>query len=164
MLDSFGLLMAYVVLVALHLLVLFYHHWHWLVKLGMVCCVSLFFYVTYLSIPDFFGWPTPHERPQKIQLVAVFIDAPRKIYLWGHDLEAGLDRRRPRAYELPYSERVHDALRGAQNKLKKGMPMIGELRTRTAPSPNGEGAVREFEPLDLILYDMPEGLIPEGKK
>ena len=164
MLDSYGLVLAYVVVAGLLLIVLLYHHWHPLVKLGLVCFVSLFFYVTYLSIPDLLGWPTPNERPQKIQLVAVFIDAPRKVYLWGHDLQAGLARRRPRAYELPYTERLHDALRRAQNKLKNGMPMIGELRMMAVPSLEGEGRAPGNEQLELIIYDMPEGLVPQRKK
>ena len=163
-LDSFGLLVAYVVVVVLLLAVVLYHSWHWLLKLGLIGVVSAFFYVTYLSIPDFFGWPTAHDRPEKIQLVAIYIDAPRKIYLWGHDLSRGLERRRPRAYELPYSERLRNSLNKAENKLKKGFLMIGELRAASAVNPLGEGHLKLEKGLELVIYDMPESLLPAAKK
>jgi len=55
MLDSFGLVSAYVALSLLLLAMLLYTSWPWIVKAVMICAVSVFFYTTYLSIPDFFG-------------------------------------------------------------------------------------------------------------
>lgn len=164
MLDSYGLVAAYVVLVVLLLLMLLYLRWHWLAKLVMVGFASLFFYVSYLSIPDYFGWPTANYRPEKLRLVAIYIDAPRKIYLWGHDLSEGLGEARPRAYELQYTERLNNALNKAANKLKKGFPMIGEFRRAPAVEPLGEGFLTDEDDLDMVIYDVPEALAPGGKK
>ena len=164
MMESYGLVASYVVLAGLLLAALFYSPWPWLLKALMVGLVSVFFYMTYLSIPDFYGWPTAHDRPNKLRLVAVYIDAPHKVYLWGHDLDEGLEARRPRAFELPYSERLNNSLNKAANKLKKGFPMIGEFRKAPAVNPLGEGHLKDRDELELVIYDVPEGLGPALKE
>ncbi len=166
MLDSFGLVSAYVSLSLLLLAMLLYTSWSWILKAVMISAVSMFFYITYLSIPDFFGWPTAHHQPEKLQLVALYIDAPNKIYLWGHDLALGVEGRRPRAYELTYTVKLNDTLNKASHRLKKGFPMIVELRP-IAPVQGQikNGELNQSEDLiDLLIYDVPEQLLPAEKK
>lgn len=165
-LDSFGLVSSYVVLGALLLVMLVYSRFHWVVKGLLVLFVSSFFYVAYHSLPDFMGWPTSYERPDKMQVVAIYIDAPNKVYLWGHDMALGISGQRPRAYELPYTTRLNNSLNIASHKIKKGFPMIAEFRPPLKTQAlKGDGL--EKEPLDefeLIFYDVPAGLAPSGKK
>ena len=166
MLDSFGLIISYFILLAALLCMLIYTPWHWVYKSLMIISVSLFYYVTYFSITEFYGWPTANHRPEKLQIVAIYIDAPNKIYLWGHDLKFGVAGKRPRAYELNYSTKLNSSLNEASNKLKKGFPMIAEF----IPSTNSD--VRKVEgetkinrdDFDLVIYDVPEALAPAGEK
>lgn len=166
MLDSFGLIISYFILLAALLCMLIYTPWHWIYKSLMIISVSLFYYVTYFSITEFYGWPTANHRPEKLQIVAIYIDAPNKIYLWGHDLKLGVAGKRPRAYELNYSTKLNSSLNEASNKLKKGFPMIAEF----IPSTNSD--VRKVEgetkinrdDFDLVIYDVPEALAPSGEK
>lgn len=166
MLDSLGLIVSYLILIAVLLCMLLYTPWHWLYKSLLIIFVSAFFYVSYFSISDFYGWPTAHHRPQKLQIIAIYIDAPNKIYLWGHDLEAGIAGTRPRAYEFKYSAKLNNSLHAASNKLKKGFPMIGEF----VPAPSTIRKVGDGEPInrpdefDLKIYDVPEALAPSGEK
>lgn len=166
LLDSFGLVSSYVVLAALLLVMLIFTRWHWVLKGLAVMVVSGFFYVAYHSLPAFMGWPTAYERPDKMQVVAIYIDAPNKIYLWGHDMEFGIAGQRPRAYELNYTTRLNNSLNIASHKIKKGFPMIAEFRPPVQTQAlKGDGL--EKEPLDefeLIFYDLPAGLTPSGKK
>jgi hypothetical protein len=165
-LDSFGLVTAYVVIAALLLVMLVITNWHWVFKALSVIFVSGFFYVTYHSLPDFMGWPTAYERPDKMQVVAIYIDAPNKVYLWGHDMAEGIAGQRPRAYELKYTTRLNNSLNIASHKIKKGFPMIAEFRP-SQPTQTLKGDGLEKEPLDefeLIFYDVPAGLAPSGKK
>ncbi len=166
MFDSLGLVTAYVVLVTLLLVMLIYSPWHWILKSLMVVVVSAFFYVTYYSIPDFFGWPTADHRPGKLQIVAIYIDAPNKIYLWGHDLDLGIVGKRPRAYEFKYTTTLNNTLNKASNKLKKGFPMIAEFRKATSAmqqSAEGESIQRQDD-FDLMIYDVPEAMVPPAGK
>ena len=166
MLDSFGLIISYFILLAALLCMLIYTPWHWVYKSLMIISVSLFYYVTYFSITEFYGWPTANHRPEKLQIVAIYIDAPNKVYLWGHDLKLGVAGKRPRAYELNYSTKLNSSLNEASNKLKKGFPMIAEF----IPSTNSD--VRKVEgetkinrdDFDLVIYDVPEALAPGGEK
>ncbi len=166
MLDSFGLIISYFILLAALLCMLLYTPWHWIYKSMMIICVSLFYYVTYFSITEFYGWPTANHRPEKLQIVAIYIDAPNKIYLWGHDLKLGIAGKRPRAYELNYSTKLNSSLNEASNKLKKGFPMIAEF----VPAPNAsvrkvEGETKiNLDDFDLVIYDVPEALAPIGEK
>ncbi len=166
MLDSLGLTVSYLVVLAALLCMLLYTPWHWLYKAMMILIVSVFFYVTYFSIPEFYGWPTAQHRPQKLQIIAIYIDAPNKIYLWGHDLDYGIAGTRPRAYEFNYSTKLNESLNEASNKLKKGFPMIGEF----VPLPNTAKRITEGEAIErpddfnLIIYDVPEALAPSGEK
>lgn len=166
MFDSFGLLIAYLALGVLLLVVLVYSRAPILIKGGLIVLVSAFYYVTYLSVPDFFGWPTPHHTPKQLQIVAIHVDAPNKIYFWGHDLQDGAALKRPRAYEFDYTANLYNSINKASNKLKKGFPMIGEFRpVQTPVSRVGEGETREPQDrFELILFDVPEALLPGEKK
>ena len=165
MLDSFGLIISYFVLLSIVLCMLLYTPWHWTYKAVMIISASLFYYVTYFSITEFYGWPTANHRPEKLQIVAIYIDAPNKIYLWGHDLKLGVAGTRPRAYELNYSTKLNSSLNEASNKLKKGFPMIAEF----VPSDNSnvrkvEGEAKiNTDGFDLVIYDVPEQLAPTTK-
>lgn len=166
LLDSFGLITGYVVLGGLMLVMVIYTSWHWMIKAISVLAVSAFFYVTYHSLPEFMGWPTTYERPEKMQVVAIYIDAPNKVYLWGHDMQFGVAGQRPRAYELPYTTRLNNSLNIASHKLKKGFPMIAEFRPPVITAGvKGDGLEKEpVDEFELIFYDVPAGLTPSGKK
>ena len=166
MLDSFGLMISYFVLLASVLCMLLYTPWHWSYKAVMVIFVSLFYYATYFSITEFYGWPTANHKPEKLQIVAIYIDAPNKIYLWGHDLKRGVAATRPRAYELNYSTKLNSSLNEASNKLKKGFPMIAEfVPTSNTARRLAEGETKlNLEGYNLVIYDVPEALTPVGEK
>ena len=165
-LDSFGLTTAYIALAVLLLVLLVYSRAPLLLKGAMIMLVSAFYYVTFLSLPDFFGWPTAHVKPKHLQIVAIHIDAPNKIYFWGHDVNDGVALKRPRAYELTYTTKLADSLNKASNKLKKGFPMMGEfIPTQVQPQRSGDdGALKEQDKFELIIFDMPEGMVPPGGK
>ena len=166
MLDSFGLIISYFVLLSIVLCMLLYTPWHWTYKAVMVMSVSLFYYVTYISITEFYGWPTANHRPEKLQIVAIYSDTPNKIYLWGHDLKFGVAGTRPRAYEFNYSTKLNSSLNDASNKLKKGFPMIPEF-VPSVPSTarKGEGEAKSnTDGFDLVIYDVPEALAPVSEK
>jgi len=98
--------------------------------------------------------------------MALYIDAPNKIYLWGHDLALGVEGRRPRAYELTYTTKLNDTLNKASHRLKKGFPMIVELH----PIAPVQGQIKNSELNQsqdlfyLLIYDVPEQLLPAEKK
>jgi len=160
-LESTGLISAYIIIAALLLSLNLYSSWNWFVKTTLNVIVVAFFWVTYQSWPGILGWPTERDLPKQFYLHAVNIDEPHRIYLWGTDLERGLGRTVPRAYGLPYSAKLHDRVDKASRKLRKGLPVIGQVAPQT-------GTTQELSSLDqvqtsdtdIVFIDAPQSLIP----
>ena len=135
--------------------------WHWLVKAAANLVVAGFFVVTYHSWPGMLGWPTERDLPRQFYLHAVSIDEPSRIYFWGTDLARGLGHTVPRSYAVPYNDRLHDKANKAARKLRKGLPVIGQVG---APeSANAEITSLEqaqADNVDIDFIDAPQNLVP----
>ena len=123
-----------------------------------------FFWVVYSSWPGIQGWPTERDLPKQFFLHAVNIDEPSNIYLWGTEFTQGLAQTEPRAYRLPYTPALHDKVDKATRKLRKGLPVIGQV----APDAGGPADVGNLEQIQITdsniqFIDAPQSLIP-GKK
>ena len=138
-----------------------YSGWHWIIKAATTTLVVSFFIVTYHSYAAILGWPTKREVPQQFYLHAVQVVEPERIYLWGTDLERGMGRTVPRAYGLPYTAKLHDKVNKASRKLRKGLPVIGQV----AVSAEVPGDTTESEQInvagdELVFIDAPQALVP----
>lgn len=129
-LGSFGLTAAYVTVAVLLLVLNLYARWSWPVKAALIVLVTASYFVAYHAVPDELGWPTPASLPARFRLLAVAVDLPNpavgdkgRIYLWATN-ESGTDA--PRAYLLPYSKPLRHVVRQAAQKLRQGIPLIGE--------------------------------------
>ncbi|MEE9333978.1 MAG: hypothetical protein V3U65_07785 [Granulosicoccaceae bacterium] len=115
--------------------------------------------ITYHSFSAILGWPTTREVPNQFYLHAVQINEPTHIYLWGTDLDRGMGQTVPRAYGLPYSAKLHDKANKAGRKLRKGLPVIGQVaQTESPDTTSGEQLNVIGE--DLVFVDAPQALIP----
>lgn len=159
--DITALILAYLIVVVLLLALNLFTSWNWIVKLSMNLVVVFFFLVTYHSWPKVLGWPTERDLPQKFYLHAINVDEPHRIYLWGTDIGHGLGRTVPRSYGVPYSAKLHDNVDKANRKLRKGLPVIGQVST----VPGGTADLSSFEQtqvhnLSITFIDAPQALIP----
>lgn len=120
-----------------------------------------FFVITYHSYSAILGWPTVREVPQQFYLHAVQVAEPEKIYLWGTDLERGMGRTVPRAYGLPYTAKLHDKVNKASRKLRKGLPVIGQVaKSETVSRDVVTGEQVNVAGDDLVFIDAPQSLVP----
>ncbi len=161
-LDVAGLIIAYLVVAGLLLSLNLFSSWNWLVKSAMNIVVVLFFLVTYLSWPGILGWPTGRDLPRQFYLYAVNVDEPHRIYLWGADIESGLEKAVPRSYELPYSTKLHEGVTRAASKLRKGLPVIGQV----SPLAGINTELSTLEQVqathtEIVFIDAPQGLVPD---
>ena len=123
--------------------------------------LAAFYVVTYRALPEMLGWPTSFDLPSRIMVVGIEIAEPDHVYLWARDLDQGLGRSAPRAYRLPYSTKLHEAAEAAGSKLRKGMPVIGEIEPGgSARILAGEGESADAVQPQVRFIDAPEGLIP----
>ena len=156
-----GLIIAYVALAALLLGLNLHSSWHWTVKSIANVAVVALCWVTYQSWPTLLGWPTERDVPELFYLHGVLVEEPDRIYLWGTDLERGLGRTVPRSFSLDYTPTLHDRADKATRKLRKGLPVIGQVVPSNASVEDGE----TLEPAragetDITFIDAPQSLVP----
>jgi Ca2+/Na+ antiporter len=134
----FGLVIAYVFLLALLMLMLLYTRWPWLIKAVMVLLVCGFYLFSYKVWRQAQGWPSTAALPERFLLHASVIEEPdqRKgsqgqIFVWASDLVDHRPAAEPRAYRLPYDKAVHSALEDAMQNLRNGTVQLGRAREVT---------------------------------
>lgn len=138
-----------------------YSGWHWIIKAVTTTVVAVFFFITYHSYAAILGWPTAKEVPNQFYLHAVQVVEPEKIYLWGTDLDRGLGRTVPRAYGLPYTAKLHDKVNKASRKLRKGLPVIGQVpKSEALTRDTTQGEQINVRSDDLVFVDAPQALVP----
>jgi amino acid transporter len=170
LLGTSGLVAAYVLVALLLLILNLYTRWAWQLKAALIALVSAFFLVTYFSLPPLLGWPTDADLPKRFNLVAIFVQepdktsgAPGEIYLWATDMVAGSGATEPRAYRVPFSSELHARIVEAGNKMRKGMPQIGEIREEPPasggrPTDESHGGQKSVA---IEFFDLPDPLFPD---
>lgn len=159
LLETNALIAAYVIVAVLLISLNLYSNWHWLVKATTTTFVIGFFVVTFHSYSAILGWPTTREVPSQFYLHAVQVVEPTHIYLWGTDLDRGMGNTTPRAYGLPYSAKLHDKANKAGRKLRKGLPVIGQVSQTGAPRSLSNEQINLIGD-DLVFVDAPQALVP----
>lgn len=186
-LGTSGLVAAYVVVAMLLLVLNLNARWSWVVKALAIVAVSALYVVTYYSLPPLLGWPTSQQLPKRFNLLAVYVQEPEKtsgrtgeILLWAADMAAGPRGADPRAYRVPFTPALHQKVEEAGNKIRKGLPQLGELREEkipehATPATASQGAQKQAsapgKPADsahggqdsvvIEFYDLPDPLFPE---
>jgi len=144
---------------ALLLVVLVYARLHWSLKAVAVVVTSAFYVVSFTEMRGLLGWASADRLPASFKLLQARIVEPHSlegdpgsIYLWVEQLDE--DNRPsgiPRAFRVPYDDRLADKTHAAQNEIAAGHPQGG----RAADFGGGEGTlidlVREYVTPKTIL-------------
>ncbi len=158
-----SLLLSAAVLLALLYVVVLRSPWGWPVRIGALAAVALLAAGAVRAYPPLLGWPTAIDLPTRFSLVGTHIVEPQKgssapghIFLWVTDLEA-MNEPVPRAYDLRFDPDLHARVVIASQKLRKGLPQMGEV----VPAPPGTDGAAHATGTTLEFYDMPDPLFPE---
>ena len=146
-----------------------YSRVHWIIKAVAILVTSLFYVVTWLSLPPMMGWPTHQDPPQQFRLVATHVLQPDKatdteglIYLWLQGVENMQISTPPRSYALPYSNALHERIIGVDAKLAQGIAQLGEFREPEKKMQEINKQPRSSQvSVDIEFYDIPDPLFPE---
>ena len=157
-----GLVTAYVALAALLLGLNLHSAWSWPLKSGANLLVVALCWVTYTSWPALLGWPVEEDVPELFYLHAALVEEPDRIYFWGTDIERGLGRTVPRAFAVRYTPTLHDRVDKATRKLRKGLPVIGQI-VPSEVRPEGPESLEDVRvrESDITFVDAPQSLVPE---
>jgi hypothetical protein len=143
--DILVLSVAYALVGALLLVVLVYARLHWSLKAIAVVVISSFYIASFLGMRALLGWASADSLPPSFKLLQARIVEPHSfegdpgaIYLWVEALDG--DNRPngvPRAYRIPYSDRLADKTDKAQGEIAAGRAQGG----RAADYGSGEGGL-----------------------
>jgi hypothetical protein len=136
---------AYALVGALLLIVLVYARVPWPLKAVAVVVTSAFYIASFIGMHGLLGWASVDQLPPYFQLLQARIVEPHSlegdpgaIYLWVEALDE--DNRPsgvPRAYRIPYSDRLADKTDKAQSEIAAGHAQGG----RAADYGSGEGGL-----------------------
>ena len=167
-LGTSGLIASYVMLAVLLLSINLYSNWSWPVKAGTIIITTCFYVVSFYSIPPLLGWPTSTELPSKFKLIAAEVSQPNKttgaegaIYLWLTEVDDLSSARPPRAYQLSYSDLLHEQVLDAKIKMGKGVQQLGEIKESDAPVDEIDVTKTTQTSVEIKFYDLPDPLFPE---
>src|SRR6201999_1355709 len=140
-----ALSLSYAVVGALLLVVLAYARVPWSAKALAVVVTSAFYVVSFVSVRGLLGWASVDQLPASFKLLQSRIVEPHSlegdpgaIYLWVEALDE--DNRPsgvPRAYRIPYSDKLADKTDKAQGEIAAGRAQGG----RAADYGSGEGGL-----------------------
>jgi hypothetical protein len=164
-----GITSAYILIALLLLSINLYSNWSWQVKAGTIIITTAFYVITFMSFPPLLGWPTNSTLPGQFRLIAAHVQQPDKqtgdkgaVFLWLTEIEDMTAASQPRAYELPYSDGLHELIIHAKAKLDKGMAQLGEFEESSGMPVEIEYGSRTVQvPLNIQFYDLPDPLFPD---
>ena len=136
---------AYALIGALLLVVMVYARLPWQLKAVAVVVTSSFYIASFLGMRGLLGWASLEKLPANFKLLQARIVEPHSlegdpgsIYLWVEALDDGnRPSGVPRAYRIPYSDRLADKTDKAQTEIAAGRAQGG----RAADYGNGEGGM-----------------------
>jgi len=165
------LVSGYVIIALLLTIFCLQTRYHWGLKAVMIVVVSLFYSLNYFSMLGILGWPTEQELPDNFRLVAAQVIEANKltgtegaVYIWATPFDKTLGLTTPRAYQIPYSETLHQQLSGAVEKQKQGITQIGRKKKAESaglPSASTQKAKSVPNTLEIEFYNLPETNLPE---
>jgi hypothetical protein len=138
---------AYALLGVLLLLLCVFARIPWPAKAGAVVLTSAFYIVSFFAMRGLLGWSSIDPLPPKFKLLGARIVEPHSvegdpgaIHLWVEALDDNnFPSGAPRAYRLPYDEKLAEKTEAAVTASAQGRPQGG----RTADFGNGDGGVSE---------------------
>lgn len=143
--DILMISVAYALVGALLLVVLVYARLPWPLKAVAVVVTSAFYIASFLGMRGLLGWASVDRLPPSFQLLQARIVEPHSlegdpgaIYLWVEALDE--DNRPsgvPRAFRIPYSDKLADKTDKAQSEIAAGRAQGG----RAADYGSGEGGL-----------------------
>jgi hypothetical protein len=124
--------------------------------------------VTYYSFPPLLGWPTTENLPSQFRLISAHVEQPNKetgkegsIYLWLSEIENMSSTSEPRAYELEYSNELHEKIINVKAKLDKDIAQLGEFKDPDETMLQTNEQRRGVKSVHIEFYDLPDPLFPD---
>jgi len=101
-------------------------------------------------------------------LISAHVEQPNKetgkegsIYLWLSEIENMSSTSEPRAYELEYSNELHEKIINVKAKLDKDIAQLGEFKDPDETMLQTNEQRRGVKSVHIEFYDLPDPLFPD---
>ncbi len=150
---------SYALIGALLLIVLVYARLPWPLKAVAVVVTSAFYVASFMGTRGLLGWASQDRLPAAFKLLQARIVEPHSlegdpgsVYLWVEEID---DDNRPsgvpRAYRLPYSDKLAEKTHAAENEIAAGRPQGGRAADFGGGDSNIIDAAREYITPKILL-------------
>jgi len=151
----------------------------WPIKLGAVVGMAVFALLLWQSESSLTGWPAARRIPEHSAFVQSVViepgtDSEGVVYVWAippsqdpaNPYGYSSSESEPRAYQLPYTRKLHEAVQAANQAVAQGKP----VEVGTAPQAQGrKGAGKPGKPRAsgvirggaLNIYILPPHQLPQ---
>jgi hypothetical protein len=172
-----GLTIAFVLLAGIVLWFFIKTPGRTVIKVLLITLTVWYGLVLYYTAPNLMGWPTPQAVPENSLVLAIRIKEPDTgiddsgaIFLWISTPSTSKDSKKaseswfnpksifkydrqsdPRAYKLPYSREMHDAIIQAQRQAQETLGALILVKKRV--SRQGTGTDESKGPLELEIIN-----------
>jgi hypothetical protein len=173
-----GMAIAFVILAIILMWIVIQTPGRYLMKAALIPPVVWFGVALYFMVPNLLGWPARQDVPDDSYVLAVMVNEPNHtrndpgaIYLWinhgpgdpADQTQAGsaVDPRSifkpehprdPRAYKVPYSREMHEAIVEAQDQLQQTPGAMMKIQNNGDHS-NGSPEAGHETPLTLEIIN-----------
>ena len=106
----------------------------WAHKFWLINLCAMFFFIFWVSIQSFLGWPNPYNLPAQFKLISYHADEPKSLYVVAEQpldkdwyIKKLFEYKSPdniRMYKFPYSQKMHENLEKAMERVSKGSYVI----------------------------------------
>ncbi|RJQ71438.1 MAG: hypothetical protein C4519_19525 [Desulfobacteraceae bacterium] len=181
-----GLAVAFVVLGAVLVWVMIQTPGRYLIKAALTPPIIWYGVVLYFAVQNLMGWPATHKIPESSLLLAVRVNEPNPaqnspgaIYLWVNEASDTTDAPQsngipldprmvfkfqnlndPRAYKVPYSREMHEAIVKAQMQAQATPGALMKVRRNGKPVDSREERNQNREPITMEVIN-PKDLLPK---
>jgi hypothetical protein len=163
---SLSIILGFALLLFVTLVALLWSHWPTWLKGVLITAVTVLYFYGHEAVHSIWGIPSTDALPPKFVVLSAVVQeptnkAPGLLYLWVSKIGDNGPALEPRAYQLPYSRKLHTQI---DEGIKKGRDGISQVGTAEVKAGNGRGLgwLRPGnDEQEVKISDLPSPQLPE---
>lgn len=163
---SLSIILGFAAVLFVTVLALIWSHWPAWLKGVLVTAVTVLYFFGHEAVHSIWGIPSTDALPPKFVMLAAVVQEPTNktpglLYLWVSKISDNGPTLEPRAYQLPYSRKLHTQI---DEGIKKGRDGVSQVGTAEVKAGNGRGMgwLRPGnDEQEIKISDLPSPQLPE---
>jgi hypothetical protein len=163
---SLSIILGFALLLFVTLVALLWSHFPTWLKGVLITAVTVLYFYGHEAVHSIWGIPSTDALPPKFVVLSAVVQEPTNktpglLYLWVSKIGDKGPALEPRAYQLPYSRKLHTQI---DEGIKKGRDGISQVGTAEVKAGNGRG-LGWLHPgndeQEIKISDLPSPQLPE---